>query len=143
MVHQAFLKLLGRARFGDVKAQLLVGKIFLNGGYGQGPNPRIAFLWLSRAAKKNNIEAQVLIGSVFPPSFAQQLTTVSFLRVCYQAAADAGVEQAKVWLHLLSSTKKVHQMLPPYFTAFKQVYEQALVKRVASTISAQLAAYHI
>lgn len=143
MVHQAFLKLLGRARFGDIKAQLLVGKIFLSGGYGQDPNPRIAFLWLSRAAKKNNLEAQVLIGSVFPPSFAQQLTTIAFLRVCYQAAANSGVEQAKVWLRTLSPTNKVHQSLPAYFAAFKHVYEQAFVNRTTSGISGKLAAYNI
>lgn len=125
MAHREFLKLFRLARAGDVVAQLLLGKIFLIGGYGQVPNPEIAFLWLSKAAQKDNLEAQVLIGSVFSPSFALPLSNNIFMRRCYQSAVEAGAEQAKAWLKELSvPNNKLRQLLPMYRVSVQCVYTQ-------------------
>ena len=81
------------ANRGDVKAQSLLGKMYL-GGYGIDPDFIMAERWLFQASKQNDPESLYLLGSMYEHGIGVSIN-LETAKKWYKLAAARGHQDAK------------------------------------------------
>ncbi|WP_443114681.1 tetratricopeptide repeat protein [Herbaspirillum seropedicae] len=88
------LAVIKAARAGESRAQLALGRRYLNGGSGLPRSKGTAFYWLRRAAQQGVDDAWMIIGRNITYEQVKELSPPREAAVWYEKAFEAGVPQA-------------------------------------------------
>lgn len=88
------LAVIKAARAGESRAQLALGRRYLNGGSGLPRSKGTAFYWLRRAAQQGVDDAWMIIGRNITYEQVKDLSPPREAAVWYEKAFEAGVPQA-------------------------------------------------
>lgn len=88
------LAVIKAARAGESRAQLALGRRYLNGGSGLPRSKGTAFYWLRRAAQQGVDDAWMMIGRNIGYEQVKELSSPREAAVWYEKAFEAGIAQA-------------------------------------------------
>jgi TPR repeat protein len=90
------LAVIKAARAGESRAQLALGRRYLNGGSGLPRSKGTAFYWLRRAAQQGVDDAWMIIGRNITYDQVKELSSPQEAAIWYEKAFEAGVPQAGI-----------------------------------------------